>query len=117
MSTQLLTTAFDVESDIYRNNGLTFASLKHLTSIGLITFDHLSGYSLQGIPHSARVKYFGVVLSIELDQKKNGKLDCGKVLLTNVGKQLASISGATEVPGFPEYLKAKWASKGYTVTI
>lgn len=108
---------FDVKSEVYKNNGLTFAGLKHLTSIGLVTFDHLAGYSLLGLPDQVAIEYFGRKLLIELDTKKNGTLDCGTVLLTNVGKQLATISGAKVVSGFPEYLKDQWALKGYTVTL
>ena len=43
---------YDESNQIYAQKGITFASLKHLDAIGLVTFESLSGFLLQGLGQS-----------------------------------------------------------------
>jgi hypothetical protein len=40
---------FDVLSEVYARNGINFASLAHLESLGLIRFDSLAGFWRTGM--------------------------------------------------------------------
>jgi hypothetical protein len=37
---------FDVKAEIYNREGINFGSLSHLESLGLLQFNHLTGFSL-----------------------------------------------------------------------
>src|SRR5437868_4326288 len=41
---------FDVQADIYNRSGITFASLSHLESIGLIQFNNIGGFQRLKLP-------------------------------------------------------------------
>ena len=99
---------FDVQGDIYNNKGITFNSLSHLESIGLIQFNKLSGFVRQGLPQKIDVFYYGQVLELAFEKETDNKLQIGKVLLTQVGQELAPICGSKPVDGFMDYVKDKW---------
>jgi Protein of unknown function (DUF2806) len=56
---------FDLKEEIYSSQGITFSALKHLDSIGLISFEALSGYQRQGFGKYAHIFYFGRPTLIE----------------------------------------------------
>lgn len=97
----------DVSHDIYEKNGITFNALKHLDSIGLISFESLSGYTRLKIPKYCTVYYYGRPTTLEFQQDEN-TLPIGKVLLTNIGQELVSLSGASSSIEFYEYVIATW---------
>jgi len=99
---------FDPQDDIYKNLGITFESLSHLDSLGLIQFNGLSGFSRQGLPKSFSVAYCGQPLPLVMLQDSNNVLDIGKVLLSQAGIELSKIVQAPRVDGFYEYAKDKW---------
>jgi len=101
---------FDSEAPIYNDHGVTFTSLSHLDTIGLIQFGGISGFVRQGFPKSFAVAYCGQVLKLEMPNDKDNKLDIGKVLLTKVGYEIASVCSPLGVDGFYDYIKDKWKS-------
>jgi hypothetical protein len=99
---------FDAQAPIYNDKGINFGTLSHLDSIGLIQFNNLSGFSRQGLPKTFAVSYCGQPLSLVMKNEKDNKLNFGKVLLTQVGRELASVCQAQGVDGFVDYVKEQW---------
>lgn len=99
---------FDVSAGIYTKHGVTFNTLSHLESIGLIQFNHLSGFRRIKLPKKFAVLYYGQPLMMEMPKDSNNELQIGHVLLTKVGQELAPICGSQPVEGFIEYVKTKW---------
>jgi len=100
---------FDVQAQIYNDAGLNFESITHLDSIGLIRFDNLSGYKRTGLPKSFKVSYCGQPLNLTMEKEKDNDLSLGKVLLTQVGLELALVCQAPGVDGFVDYVKDRWS--------
>ena len=103
---------YDTEAQIYREQGITFSSFKHLDDIGLISFEAMSGYLRQSIPKTLRVSYFGIPIDIEFQKDSDNQLNFGNVLLTQVGRELAPICSAQPVPGFLDYVVDHWCRQG-----
>lgn len=99
---------FDVQAKIYEEHGITFNALSHLESIGLIQFNHLSGFRRLKLPKKFYVLYYGQPLLLEMSKDEGNELEIGHVLLTKVGQELAPICGSKQVNGFVEFVKEKW---------
>jgi len=110
---QMFPLVYEPNNEIYKKNGIDFSALSHLESIGLIRFSELAGYVNEGLGQKGNVPYFGIGIWIEFAQPENNVLQLGKVLLTKAGQQLAPISGATPVRGFPAYVREQWKKFGY----
>ncbi len=104
---------YDIKHSIYTDHEITFMSLSHLESLGLVHFNNLSGYVLQGLGQKGYVHYLGNKVWIEFQQPENNELQLGNVLLTQAGEQLAQICGGQPMEGFIDYVKEKWKSFGY----
>ncbi|MEJ1366303.1 MAG: DUF2806 domain-containing protein [Candidatus Sedimenticola sp. (ex Thyasira tokunagai)] len=100
---------FDSEAPIYTDKGLGFEALSHLDSIGLIQFNHVSGFLRTRLPKIITVSYCGEPLSLTLEKEEGNQLKIGMVLLTQAGKELALICQAPAVDGFVDYVKEKWS--------
>ncbi len=99
-------------SDIFTKNGINFSSLKHLDSIGLISFESTSGYKRVGFGKWKQMLYFGTPVLIEFDKDENNEVQLGKALLTQAGQELALICGAQKNNDFYEYVIARWYGEG-----
>ena len=99
---------FDLQEEIYDKNGISFNALSHLESIGLIQFNHISGFRVLKLPKKFPVFYYGQLLQLEMQKETDNELDVGRVLLTKVGQELAPVCGSKQVDGFMEYVKGKW---------
>lgn len=104
---------YDVRAEIYNKRGITFNSLKHLDSIGLIQFDNIAGYRRIGLSKRFSVFYYGKPIILELKNEADNEMDIGQVLLTKVGQELAAICGSRPDSDFLEYILKKWKEKGY----
>lgn len=100
---------FNHRDDIYKKNGVTFDALLHLESIGLIQFNHVSGYHKINLPSQFKLDYYGRVIIMNMPEKVGGKLNIGEVMLTKLGQELAPICGSEPVNGFFEYVLDKWS--------
>jgi hypothetical protein len=108
-------TVLDWDDTIYVDAGITINSLAHLSAIGLVQFSPAtwnSGFSRKYSVRLVTVRYFG-------EQKYFGaggspgptgeySIEFGGVELTELGRQLHRISGASLVPGFFDYVESKW---------
>lgn len=94
---------FDPQADIYTSQGINFTSLKHLDSIGLISFESVSGYRKLRLPKQAMIFYYGMPTLAEFAKEENNEIQVGKVLLTQAGKELVNICGSQRSQEFYEY--------------
>ncbi len=106
------TLIYDEKDPIYSAAGITFSVLSHLDDIGLVSFQHLTGFKRMGFPKHITVFYYGQPVNIEFQQETGNDLQTGKVLLTQIGQQMAPICGSEPVAGFMDYVLRKWNEKG-----
>ena len=99
---------FDVEATIYTSRRITFASLSHLEDIGLVKFNDITGFSLQGIRKKCQLYYYGRGLMLEMPKAENNPLNVGRVLLTKVGWDLIQVCEGRRVDRFWEYVIDQW---------
>lgn len=103
---------FDIGDPIYKQHELRFATLTHLDSIGLIKFDNANGFGLTELPKFTNLGYFGKIFGVEFPAEENNVLQVGKVLLTQIGSELAPICGAVFSPTALDYVIERWQSLG-----
>lgn len=94
---------FDEQAEVYTSQGIDFSSLKHLDSIGLISFESTSGYRKLRLPKQAMIFYYGLPTLAEFAKEKDNDMQVGKVLLTQAGKELVNICGSQRNQEFYEY--------------
>jgi len=107
---------FDVDNEIYTKHGINFSSLKHLDTIGLISFESVSGYKRLRLPKKALIYYYGHPTLLEFSKEQDNELQTGKVLLTQAGIELANICGSKRNQKFYEYAIEKIATQGIIVS-
>jgi len=98
---------FEDSNEIYKKNGISFSDLKHLDSIGLISFEATSGYRNMGFSKNAVIFYFGLPTLLEFTNDKDNEFIVGKALFTQAGKELVNICGAQRNQEFYEYAVKK----------
>ena len=103
---------YDENDSVYANAGIHFGVLSHLDDIGLISFETLTGFKRMGLPKRALVGYHGEPIVVEFEKDTANELETGKVLLTQVGQQMARICGSERVPQFLDYVLDRWSKKG-----
>jgi hypothetical protein len=103
---------FEIENEIYTKHGISFTTLKHLDSIGLISFESVAGYIRKGFNKYAHLYYYGRPTLIEFACDINNQIETGHVLLTNTGKELVSICGSAQNQDFYQYIIDKWFQQG-----
>jgi Protein of unknown function (DUF2806) len=107
----LTTLIYDEKDAIYANAGINFSILSHLDDIGFISFGTLTGFKWMELPKRVLVSYFDQPIIIEFEKDEANEIETGKVLLTQVGQQLAPICGAEPVPEFLGYVLNRWSKK------
>ncbi|HDS0929690.1 DUF2806 domain-containing protein [Pseudomonas asiatica] len=100
----------DAKHEIYNNKGISFATLKHLDTIGLISFDNTAGYIRRNSKPSYDVTYFNQKIQLEVGEHAE-QLDIGKVLLTNLGRELLPLSGSKADPEYFMHIIKFWSDK------
>jgi hypothetical protein len=108
---------YDQTLPLYESEGITFGSLTHLDNIGLITFNNFTNFMRKDLPKKVIVSYYGRPVEIEFPDEAGNHLKVGKVLLTKVGEQLASICGSTPSDEFFDYVRATWEGYGYQLSL
>lgn len=103
---------FDTDHEIYTGAGIDFSSLKHLDTIGLISFEFTSGYRIQQFRKRTVVHYFGRPTIIEFPADHDNDLQIGKALFTQAGKELVNICGAQQNEGFYQYAVEQLSKNG-----
>lgn len=106
---------FDTTDTIYKDQGITFNTLTHLESLGLIRFDPTAGFLRHGLQNDTVIFYYGMPILVGFGDKENKALDIGQVLLTQAGQQLAPVCGSKGLEGFPEYVANRWVATNVSV--
>ncbi len=105
---EILLLIYDTKDPIYEGGGITFDLLQNLDNIGLITYKHEGNFLKTEIPREVDIFYYGTQVRVEFPRDEDNNLSIGQVLLTNVGQELALISGSKKVDGFLEYVLKVW---------
>ncbi|MCA1623049.1 MAG: DUF2806 domain-containing protein [Acidobacteria bacterium] len=98
---------YDVENSIYNDVGIDFSSLTHLDAIGLINFSEL-GFLQKGNFQKFIIYYYEIPFVVEFETEKVNSIQIDKVLLTQIGEQLAKICNSKPVDGFVDYVIENW---------
>ncbi len=104
---------YDTNHSIYIDHGITFESISHLESLGLIHFNILSNYAWTGFGQKGFIYYFGNKMWIEFQKQNDNNMNIGHVVLTKAGQQLQLICDAQPLDEFVDYVKEKWKIFGY----
>ena len=102
---------FDVENEIYTQQGITRSTLARLKELGLIVFED-SGFVKKGYGKHTRLFYGGKPTKIGFQADAGNYLDLGHVLLTERGKKLVLAVNALRNQSFYEYVIARWYQQG-----
>ena len=101
---------FDFEDSVYNSAGLSFEPVQNSASMGLVTISStgFNVYREDDDAHSNWVfSYFG--RSLQVPTGKGQRLNIGIVMLTDIGRQIASVVGSQQpIEGFYEYCRDKW---------
>lgn len=103
---------YNPNDEIYKNNGINFNVLKHLDSIGLISFESLTGYKIGNLSQTTVAVYKNTSFVLKFQKENNNEINIGKVLLTNIGEELASICVPETITNFDQYIVEEWKKKG-----
>jgi Protein of unknown function (DUF2806) len=106
---------YDAQNSIYTKRKMNFYNLTHLDKIGLLSFDAIAGFSRVDQPRSHPVSYFGDKYIIDLPLESENVFHLGSVILTQAGREIASICQADAIPEFCDYVVTKWREMGYIV--
>jgi hypothetical protein len=106
---------YDCDNNIYNENGINFSSVTHLESIGLIKYEHLTGYIRKGFSQKGYISYYDEKLWVEFPNPSNNEVNIGNAIFTQTGKQLSKVCEAVPVIGFRNFIKEKWQGLGYKV--
>jgi hypothetical protein len=90
---------------IYQQAGITYEAVLHLDSLGLIRYSENEGTFIYGLPGSVTAKYFGHEIDVVFAAASDNQLHIGGIVLTQVGRELAPISGSIAIPEFILYLQ------------
>jgi len=99
---------FEVEDEIYARHDVTFNTLTHLDSLGLIQFNGLATFSRKSLPKQFVVLYYGDAVELTMPKEKDNQLTLGHVLFTQAGHELAQICNSRPIPEFFDYVQARW---------
>jgi len=91
---------FELRDAIYKSNKISFATIEHLATIGLINFDNVGGYVLEDISKHTAVGYKGQLALLTFRQEQHNTLSIGSTRFTNPGSELARICDTPAVDGF-----------------
>jgi alpha-D-ribose 1-methylphosphonate 5-triphosphate synthase subunit PhnG len=107
---------YDLDAAIYTQQGVDFSTVQNLTTLGLLTFEPIGGFSRTQLPPKLTITYGQDRVQIELKQG-GSTLNIGDVLLTEAGLKLAHLTRAQVLPGFLEYAMDKWRAEGHKMEV
>lgn len=96
--------------EIYNRHGIHFYALGSLNSLGLIQVGDM-GVTLRRQPKTISVFYYGRSVQLTFPNNADNTLQLGEVLLTQSGRELATVIDSEPIDGFFEFVYDKWAEK------
>ena len=85
----------------------------HLTSIGLIEFNHSSGYGIKKPLTEIAPSYCRQVYRLKSDGGTERRFQIGHTIFTAVGRELAKIADAPGNDAFCKAALGKWNEEGW----
>lgn len=107
---ELVPVIFSYSDEIYKKNGINFDSLRHLASIGLISFNTSSGFNIRWSLKEIVVSYFGRPLYLYSGEQDIIDLDVGKVFFTQIGEEIFTLTNPSDISDIYDYVSAKWSN-------
>ncbi len=110
--------AFEIDNQILglEDDNINFGNLEHLSSLGLLTHDAVSGYAVFKVPKSFEASYFDRNHKFILAEKSENSLPMGNAGFTRSGEQLFQICGAEPSRSYLDRTIAYWESKNVKVS-
>lgn len=105
------------QASFYKARGINFQALNQLDHIGLIKFMDVGHYLFKELPKNVVFLYFDQLLTFTFQENTGNNLDVGQVMLTQAGKQLASICGSEKNTEFLDYMIEYYNKKGVKVEV
>lgn len=103
---------YELDNDVYAKHGINFDALKHLDTIGLISFEALSGYVKTGFSKHTYAFYYGRPTLIEFPADEKNQMQIGHAILTTTGKELVPVCGSVRNEEFYQYVVRKLSQNG-----
>lgn len=99
----------------FEDSALTFDDRLHLSALGLVTFDRTGSFTLTSNDPDkvCRASYFGSEFELRPDHR--GDLHAGKLMLTDVGRELVPIAGGTADRDYRNVILWKWQKHGFAI--
>jgi hypothetical protein len=104
-----------IDDDLYEAQMITYETLRHLDDIGLISFNVVGSLTEDDLPKAQTLHYYGMPIRLDFPETHNNQLEFGHVFLTQVGQELAPISGSVANTQFLEYMVKMWIERGIKV--
>lgn len=82
-----------------------------------LTFSTSLGSKKTGLEKRGIVLYYKKPVFLEFDKERDNELNIGRVLLTKVGQELASIAASETIPEFVDYVVGVWQKKSIVVKV
>ncbi len=102
--------------DLYSRFGINFSSLRHLDSIGLVSYLGDGVIVRDRDQSQISVNYFGRELILEYGSSWYSRsLELGQVILSAIGAELLPVCGAKPNEEFYEVLPSEWMENGFTL--
>jgi hypothetical protein len=105
----------DATANMYKSDGINFMSLTHLDNIGLITFNHLTGFMRQNLPNPVTAFYYDRPVTIERTINVND-LQLGHVILTRAGEDLIRVCQSTPSDEYFMYVLENWSRQQHILS-
>jgi hypothetical protein len=104
---------YDSNHEIYNKEGISYASLVQLESLGLIRYTSTSGYVLTQVKTVQSFFYFNTQIWVRKEPRR--KFYMGDVVFTPPGRELARVCHVERIEEFPQYLEDHWKRMGYII--
>ncbi len=103
----------DMDNDPFAAEGLRFVSLLHLSTLGLIEINKITGFTVKSQPSFSEIgpQYCGTVY--KLFSANPAGFPVGHVMLTAAGQQLLNIANAKADEAFRKSAIDGWAARGW----
>ncbi len=105
-----------MEAEIYTKNGINFTVLTHLTTLWLISFWGFSSYQRTNLPKNVPIFYGKEAFILTLPNEEKNNIDVWYVLLSEIGRDLASFATSEEIDWFMHYVTKEWLKNGMQVS-
>ena len=99
----------ECQADIYSVNNINFATLSHLSEIGLIKFAMIESLERTSMSALPLISYGPYSFRTVFKSGPPFKIPFGQVKFTQSGEELYTLCEKSIIPGFVDYVRSKWS--------